>query len=152
LGARLADAAAVDPATDPNGEVRDAADSFAIRLLKAAARVGAAIGKASGNRTINIVVTRQELLPPAPPPPPVVQRIAPSPEMEANSRRMYEAFMKTDALRRKLIESGRIGDVRFAEDCVEAPDGELVAISDLVEAYESQKGAAEGEGAAIPDG
>ncbi len=106
--ARIADAAAIDPALDEHGLAKKDADEIAIRYLKATAKLGLALGKVSGNQTVNIVVTRREE---APPPPPVVQHVKPTPEMEERSRLIFEAYMKTDELRRKLLESGKFGSV-----------------------------------------
>lgn len=153
MHARVADASAVDPSADENGQARDAADAFAIRILKAAAKVGMALGKVGGTQTVNITVTRQEIPPPAPPPPPVVYRVSPTAEMEEHSRRMFEEFAKTNELRRKLLERDAAGDLVGQHDYVETQDGEFVPLPELLKVYDAHRnddGAeTEGEGGAI---
>jgi hypothetical protein len=149
--ARVAEACAV--AADENGQARDAADAFAIRLFKAAAKVGMALGKVGGTQTVNIVVTRREE---APPPPPVVYRVSPTAEMEEHSRLMYEEFAKTNELRRKLLEKDAAGELVGQHDYVETQDGELVPLPEVLKVYDAHRNSDgaedEGEGNAISGG
>jgi hypothetical protein len=76
--------------------------------------------------------------------------------MEEHSRRMYEEFVKTNELRRRLLEKDPVGDVVGQHEYVETQDGEFVPLPELLKAYDAHRNGDraenEGEGGAISGG